>query len=238
MTEENTPERRSDNLPESVPRPSRSDLDDNATDYAVSALSGALGLVPFVGSILGEVVRTIIPNQRQDRIADFVTAVGDELATVQRDVLELKMRTQEFADLFREAAYQAAATPSDERRHRLAALLKNSLTHEEARYEEERKLLSLLKRINDSELIILGYYGTEMVGQKADEYYFRHEDIVSAPLFETMMSEEETRDATMKQEYRDNLGRLGLIAPRRSGPEGITPLGRLLLEYVDGPRSE
>ncbi|MDX5895297.1 hypothetical protein [Rubrobacter radiotolerans] len=238
MSDENTPDNRPDDPPESITRAPRPDLNQNDIDYAVSAWSAALGLVPHVGSILGEVVRNIVPNQRQDRIADFVIALDDELGTLQRDVLELKMRTQEFVDLFREAAYQAAATPSDERRRRLAALLKNSLTHEEVRYEEERKLLSLLGRINDSELIILGYYGTEMVGQQAAEYYERHEDIVNPPLFETGMSDEEMRDATMKQECRDNLHRLGLIAPRKSGSEGITTLGKLLLEYVDGPRSE
>lgn len=238
MTEENTPVRRSDNLPERTSRAPRPDLSPNEIDHAVSAWSAALESVPAVGSIIAEVVRNIVPNQRQDRISDFVTALDDELGTLQQDVLELKMRTQGFADLFREAAYQAAATPSDERRRRLAALLKNSITHEEVRYEEERKLLSLLGQINDPELIILGYYGTEMVGERADEYYDRHEAIVRAPLLETMMSDEEIRDATMKQEYRANLRRLGLISQRRRGPEGITTLGKLLLEYVDGPRSE
>ncbi len=161
MSEENTPERRSDNLPERSQRPPPPDLNENEVDYAVSAWSVALGFIPHVGPILGEVVRNIVPNQRQDRIADFVIALDDELGKLQQDVLGLKMRTQEFADLFTEAAYQAAATPSDERRRRLAALLKNSLTHEEVKYEEERKLLSLLEQINDSELIILGYYGTK-----------------------------------------------------------------------------
>jgi hypothetical protein len=193
---------------------------------------------PRLAPILAEVVRDKVPNQRQDRIADFVIALDDELGTLQRDVLELKTRTQEFADLFREAAYQVAASPSDERQCRLAALLKNSLTHEEVRYEEERKLFSLLEQINDSELIILGYYGTEMVGKEANEYHRRHKDIVSPPLLETGMSHEEVRDATMRQEHRDNLRRLGLIAPRRRGPEGITTLGKLLLEYVDGPSIE
>lgn len=238
MTEENTPERRSDNLSEGVPRVPRPDLSPNEIDHAVSAWSTALSSVPAVGSIIAEVVRNIVPNQRQERIADFVTALDDELGELQQDVLDLKMRTQEFVDLFREAAYQAAATPSDERRRRLAALLKNSLTHDEVRYEEERKFLSLLEQINDSELIILGYYGTEMVGQQADEYYERHEAIVSPPLIETGMSDEEEQDAIMKQEYRDNLRRLGLIASRKTGPEGITTLGKMLLEYVDGPRSE
>jgi hypothetical protein len=70
------------------------------------------------------------------------------------------------------------------------------------------------------------------------EAYRRHEAIVSPPFLETGMSDEEAQDAAMKQEYRDTLRRLGLIAPRKTGPEGITALGRLLLEYVDGPRSE
>ena len=238
MDGENVPSSRQDQPSESAPARYRPDLNQNEVDHAVGAWSAVLGTVPGVGAILGEVVRTIIPNQGQDRIADFVQALDDELRDVRREVLELKMRTPEFGDLFRDTAYQAAATPSAERRRRLAALLKNSITREELEHEKERKLLSLLREVNDAELIILGYFGTGMVGEKAGEYYWHHEDIVSPPFMEGGMSDEEVRDATMKQEYRDHLRRLGLIASKRVGPEGITSLGRLLLRYVDGPESE
>jgi hypothetical protein len=74
-----------------------------------------------------------------------------------------------------------------------------------------------------------------MVGQQANEYYRRHKDVVSPPLVETGMSADEIRDATMKKEHRGNLHRLGLIDPQRKGRKRITPLGRMLLEYVDIP---
>lgn len=138
----------------------------------------------------------------------------------------------------RDASFQAAETSSDERRRRLAALLKNSIKRDELEHEEERKLLTLLGQINDAELIILGYYGTDMVGKKADEYYMLHKATIDSPPRQTCMPEEAIREATMKQNYRDTLRRLGLIASRNTGSDRITPLGRLLLSYVDGPKSE
>lgn len=216
----------------------RPDLDANEVDNAVNAWAATIAALPAAGPILAEVIRTVVPNQRMERVGEYVKILDAELTEVQREVLEIKMRTQEFGDLFRESAYQAADTSSEDRRHRLAALLRNSLTHDEIAHEQERKLLSMLGQLNDAELIILGYFGTDMVGEKADAYARKHGDIVMGPMIETGMSDKEFRDETMKQEYRANLHRLGLTGPDSSGSEHITRLGRLLLHYVDGPESE
>jgi hypothetical protein len=216
---------------------SRPDVHANEVDHAVNAWSATISALPGAGSILAEVVRTIVPNQRMDRMGEYLKELDIELSDVRRDLLETKTGTQEFGDLFRDTAYQAADTSSQDRRHRLAALLRNSLTHDEIAHEQERKLLSILGQLNDAELIILGYFGTDMVGEKADEYLRRHGDLVMAPMLETGMSDEESHDETMKQEYRTTLNRLGLTAPNNRGSEHITRFGRLLLHYIDGPES-
>ena len=41
-------------------------------DYAVSIGKGILGAIPIVGPLMAETVGSIIPNQRIDRINDFL----------------------------------------------------------------------------------------------------------------------------------------------------------------------
>ncbi len=75
-------------------------LDDNKTDFAVAVAKGTLGAIPGVGGIAAEIVGTLIPRQRLDRIAEFLEILGEKVAGVERDMLEQKMKSEEFIDLF------------------------------------------------------------------------------------------------------------------------------------------
>lgn len=51
----------------------------NATriDYVAAGLRGVVGAVPYAGGLLAEIVGTLIPNQRLDRLVSFgVWATG------------------------------------------------------------------------------------------------------------------------------------------------------------------
>jgi len=211
----------------------RPDIEPNEIDTVVSAWSGVIGSVPGIGPVVAELVRYTIPNQRLDRMADFVRILDDKVSVLERSVLEEKMRTPQFVDLFEDGAYQAVTSASDKRREYIAALLKNSLTSEELSHEQEKKLLALLAQLNDSELVILSYYGTGMLGEEANDYFRRHEDVLRPPIIETGMSDEEARDNMLKQAYRDNLRLLGLARTGSRRTDQITPVGRLLLQHID-----
>ncbi len=109
----------------------RPDIEQNEVDLAVGAWAVTLGYMPAVGPIVAELFRNVIPNQRHDRIADFLRILDDKLSSLEEDFLREKMRTEEFVDLFEDGAYQAARALTDERKERIAALLKNSLTDED-----------------------------------------------------------------------------------------------------------
>src|SRR5215211_4266901 len=163
----------------------RPDLDENDVDRAVTASTIVLRVIPTIGSILAEAVRHSIPNQRVDRMAHMLKIVDNQVSGLQRDFLELRMQTDEFRDLLEDALWQTTKALTEERRAYIASLLKNSITSDELSHEQEKTLLSLLGELNDSELIILGWYGTDMVGSEADEYFFRHEAVLQFPTTET-----------------------------------------------------
>lgn len=209
------------------------DVDETDLDRAVSASTLALHAIPTIGPLIAEAVKHGIPNQRIDRIADMLKFLDRQVADMREGLREQRMRTDEFRDLLEDALWQTTRTLTNERRAYIASLLKNSIKSDDLAHEQEKDLLSLLGQLNDSELIILGWYGTEYVGEKADEYFRRHEDVLYAPLIETNATDEELRDAALKEAYRVKLRRFDLARPGKGKLDQITELGRMLLRQID-----
>jgi Spy/CpxP family protein refolding chaperone len=211
----------------------RPDVDETDLDRAISASTLALSVIPTIGPLIAEAVKHGIPNQRIDRIARMLKFLDRQVADMQEGLREQRMRTDEFRDLLEDALWQTTRTLTDERRAYIASILKNSIKGDDLAHEQEKELLSLLGQLNDSELIILGWYGTEYVGEKADEYFRRHQEVLYSPLIQTNASEEELRDAALKEVYRAKLRRLGLARPGKGKLDQITELGRMLLRQIE-----
>lgn len=77
-------------------------LNNDKNDYISSILSGALGAIPFAGPLLSEIINYVIPNQRTDRIVDFVKDLAIELEKQRVDIESLKTK---FDDNYRYGAY-------------------------------------------------------------------------------------------------------------------------------------
>ena len=222
------------------------------TDVAIAVGIGTLGLLPYAGPILAEIVGTIIPNQRIDRIARFAVILNEKLAELDRELLEQKMRTEEFVDLFEDGAFQAARALTNERREHIASLLKNSLSSEELDHVQEKQLLSILGQLNDAELIILKFHWLTLDPQEAERFFELHEDTLRGPLVFIGAPQDDADRGALHETYRDHLRRLGLLRATYKKPkkgelpewdlktgmikvasDRITPLGRLLLRYID-----
>jgi hypothetical protein len=180
-----------------------------------------------------EAVKHGIPKRRIEQIARKLKFLDNQVSGLEEDVLAHRMRTEEFLDLFEDGLWQTTRALTEERLAHIASLLKNSIKSDDLAHEQEKMLLSLLGQLNDPELILLGWYGTNMVGERANAYYARHEDIVGPTIRESLMSEGEERNITFRETYRATLQRLRLIGPDQRGSDRITPLGRLLLEQID-----
>ena len=209
------------------------DIDETDVDRAVAASTLVLSAIPTIVPLIAEAVKHGIPKRRIERIARMLKFLGNQVSGLEEDVLAHRMRTEEFLDLFEDGLWQTTRALTEERLAHIASLLKNSIKSDDLAHEQEKMLLSLLGQLNDPELILLGWYGTNMVGERANAYYARHEDIVGPTIRESLLSEEEERNITFRETCRATLQRLRLIGPDQRGSDRITPLGRLLLEQID-----
>jgi hypothetical protein len=204
-------------------------------DLAAALARGATAGIPIVGGLVAEVVNTIIPNQKIDRVVAFVELLAEQASAVQdrQALLESRLRTAEGSDLLEEGIVQASRALSDDRRRRIARLLLTGLTDAELQHDRVRRLFGILGSLTDSELVLLLYYSRTptIASPWHQELAKRHPSVLRPPTREIGAPDSEVERAAMLDNYRRTLVGHGLLAPTANGVS-ITPLGRLLLRYA------
>jgi len=225
-------------------------LQNQTADYVAAAAKSILGIVPFAGSLLVELVGIIIPNQRVDRIAKFAAALQAKLTTLDQEFVRAKLTDENFSDLMEEGLRQAARSLSDERREYIASVICSGLSSEEIQFAEAKHMLKILGEISDVEVIWLRYYLVTTKGAD-DAYRAKHTSILT-PLTVYPRAPSDIRDkAALQYNYKERLCQLGLLERRyETDPQThlpifdsltgnakvhgyqITALGRLLLRQI------
>lgn len=227
----------------------KEDLENNKTDYLVSVAKASLGVVPGIGSILGELVGSIIPNQRIDRVTKYLIELNEKLEQIPTEKLSKLLSNEGFIDLLEESFHQASKIFSNERRNYIITLVVNGVSHEEANLAESKFLLKLLQEINDIEFIWLLSFSSKTLDENR-EFYLKHRGILD-PYSDEKSVQDAKREEYFNDGYKFHLERLGLIKTSikyelkqnrydgkqeivRSGSEKakITPLGTLLLKTI------
>lgn len=189
-------------------------LENNRQDRIALVLKGFAGAVPYAGGIFAEIIGDLIPNQRQDRIVEFIKLLEQRLIDIEKDNLNRKLKEERNIDLFEDACFQAARALSDERLEYIANALTNSLTQEELEYLYKKKLLWLLSELNDNEVIFLTYYYHLSYTEEREEFLEKHGRVLDIPILTISENDEEKEEeATFKQSYLEKLVQLDLIKP-------------------------
>lgn len=210
-------------------------LESNTKDRLISVAKGVAGACPFIGSLAAEAIGTLIPNQRLDRVVEFISKLETEVRNLDSrfDNFERNLRSVEGLDIMEEGLVQSARSVSNERKERLARLVARSLTNEEVKYEESCKLLNLYRELTDPELLWLIYFSMNPVlgsGPHKD-FIEKHPDVLMPISREMGASQEQLDRGALQDSYKNTLLRFGLIE-QRGDTKRITALGRLLVRYI------
>ena len=223
-------------------------MDTKATDVIAILAKGGLGAIPFYGPIFAEIIGSLIPNQRIDRLFSFLKTLESKIDEKEKAKVEKRMLEERSIDLMEDGFMQAARALSEERIAYIASLLKNSLTDEDLEHIAYKKLLFLLDELNDFELLILKAYSMP-IGRHG-EFWSKHN--LNKSSVHLGSSQEEVDKNAIHETYLTNLTRLGLLRIRFRKPKrgelpefdektgmvksqgyNITSLGRLLLRSID-----
>jgi len=185
-------------------------LSAGASDAIVVITKGALGAVPFVGSLLAELAGAAIPNQRIDRVVKFAVALESRLSIAERELFAQCAQREVGADLLEEAMRQAASSLSDVRRQYIASLVATCLSDEAIKEVEAKHLLKVLGELNDAEVIWLrSYSNAEFGGDK--EFRDRHSALLRVGPVHMQSPQSDLDRSTLSVSYSQHLGRLGLL---------------------------
>ena len=230
-----------------------SDLDllkQGKVDHIVSTTKSVVGVIPMLGPLLIEVVGSIVPNQRLDRITKFLVVLEKRLKNVEREIIDLELKDEECIDLIEEGLLQASRALSDERRLYIANIIANGISDAAIDYYESKFVLKIVQELNEQEVIWLrSYLCITFAGDK--EFREKHQNILK-PTHVYIDSDDRAKEKTALQEsYKLHLHRLHLIAPSYSidydtglpefdnisGQQKVsywylTALGRLVLKLI------
>lgn len=134
-------------------------LDSNTRDHLVALTRGAANAVPFVGGLLGELITSIIPEQRHDRIVAYLRELGSRLEQMEQAAMQSALRNPEKIDLIESGGHLSVRATTPHRIAQIAEVVASGLTSDEAEIVRRKRLLALLGEIDDDEVTILTAYG-------------------------------------------------------------------------------
>jgi len=229
------------------------ELEPNKVDYTALVAKGAAGAIPYAGGIVAEIIGTLIPNQRLDRITRFLEKLDLRVGCLESEQTTTRLRESDTIDLFEDAAFQAARALSDDRLTYLDALLGSSITDNTISHEETKRLLTLLGQINDVEVIILASHDIMRHPNRDPEFWERHKAALTPRAPTHVSSERDMDEAAIYNSYQHHLIQLQLLKPSFGFPPhrgqmpdfdletgtikasgfDLTQLGKLLLRRID-----
>jgi hypothetical protein len=191
-----------------------SQLSVSASDTLASIIKGALGAVPFVGSLIAEFAGNVIPNQRLDRVVKFATILEQRLNETEKLAFRANLTNENFTDLIEESLKQATKAASDERLKFIASVIANGLSQAQIDLLEPKTFLKILGELSDTEIIWLCSYSRQH--RHSREFEDKHKDILSdAGRFYGAPKHLQNRQVLLDN-YDAHLLNLGLLAKRIS----------------------
>ena len=228
-------------------------LNVNTSDYVTSLAKGAFGAIPFAGPIAAEIIGHVIPNQRADRIVRFVQLLEERVKHLEQDSFRERCSEANSVDLIEDALFQAARAKSEDRLEQLANIVANGLCNDDLKQAEASKMIWLLEKLNDTEVILLRARLVQMNEdvQRDAEFRERHASIIAPRATHMGSSWEEIEEEALHKSYTQHLVELGLLRPNFKRPRknefpefdlktgmikasghDVTLLGKMFLRYL------
>ena len=229
-------------------------LGNTSTDIIASLAKGVGGAIPLVGAMVSEIIGNVIPNQRVDRIVEFVRLLEKRVIVLEQGVLKDKFSEPAIVDLLEDAFIQAARATSHERLEHIANVVANGMTADELKVAEVKRMIWLLGQLNDSEIIILrGRIVRTNEDFRTDrDFRERHSELLAPDMVVMGSTVDEIEKSELNLSFQQHLFDLGLLRhsyrfPRKgelpefdnktgkvkSSGADLTRLGLMLLKHLD-----
>ena len=227
------------------------DLNYNKADLISSIGKSAVGVIPIAGPFLSEIIGSVIPNQRIDRLTKFVQLLDEKVSLVPQGIIEELKTNDKFIDLLEEGFIQASRSLSDQRRSYISSILVNGMKSKSVELEHSKYLIKILQEINDVEVIWLKFHKIKSLDE-SNAFRKKHKNIFTPDRVYLRSDKATLQKAALNENYSTHLERLGLVKNHvrinretklpiyhklTGQPEishtDITEMGNMLLEQIE-----
>ena len=210
-------------------------LQEKIQKYTGAVARGLIGQVPVIGSLTVELLNVTIPNQRQERIEKLLNILSQKIFNISEEELKNKFHSTDFIDIFEDVLRQSVRATSDIRLKYLASVLKNGIDSEKLDHLQKKRLLEILERINDIEIILLRSYSLRDNTSVYQDFVNNHFDIFNVKEDQGNNDSPDSNDKDKQifiRHYEDNLISLGLVGVDQNNELLPTRLGVNLLKLI------
>ncbi len=187
------------------------ELENDATDTVVAVARSVAGIIPGAGPLVTEILTTVIPNQRIDRICSFLKELNKRIRDLEMEQLK---HNQYFVDLFEDGVFMASRALTEDRNKYIAIFLSKSKNVSSDEYGTRKKLLHLLEELTDKDIEILRDFS---IGEL--HTYSKHRVPSVTVGTHTKMTEDEKYESDIRQVslnvHINTLVRLNLLIEKR-----------------------
>ena len=222
------------------------DLDNKAIDVIASGISAAVGMVPLAGGFLSEIVKGVIPNQRQDRIVEFIKEINIKLQGMEYslDKLENIFENYKYGAFTYKCLRNVVNEVYSEKIEYYRNICISGLTGEEKELNRKERILNIFSDMDYFEILYLKfYYYLKWYKVEQLEQIKKELGVTSLkPDYIMNMPRENFDQETFKQVTLNNLTKNGLLEQeiKNIGSHGktkidykITNLGELILKEIN-----
>lgn len=218
-------------------------LKNNISDAIASVLKGLVGAIPYGGAALAEILSWAIPNQRMDRVCNYIEHLTTQILKLeesQNEWIEKLKNSKNNLLLFELAAKYSMESNSDILHHCYAYYVFNAVKNKTLEDSRSEKLLRTLSELTEEEIIHLINFSHSKAMFTTSEFDKKYEDIIMPKSVSDRIPENEIHNA-FRNEYILTLEQKGLITimSRRDGNYPIeyknvrlTEYGYLLVEAI------
>lgn len=223
----------------------KKDLEPNKTDVITSVVSTAAGYIPIAGGVISEIIRIVIPKQREDRIVKFLANIDKRLSELEITVekLQLIFKNTKYGGFTFECLRDVVNDKFEEKMVYYQNLYITGITSEEQEMLNMSNLMRLVSDMDYKEILYLKfyYYADYVDNQKIQEVQQLLNQGSIAPNYTMDMNQKELDNETYKQITLNALVNKGLLERkveyigknrREKTKYKLTSLGRLLLRKI------
>lgn len=185
-------------------------LNENNTDKLVKIINATFGEIPIVGGTLVELFSSVIPNQRIDRMVEFIKILKEKLSNQEQELLKSKILDENFNSLLEDVIESTIRTIGKERKHHFCKIVHTGLTSNKEELIELRIITRTLKELNDIEMIILKNLSILSTNERTS-FYQKNKSILESERLYVGASKEQEKRHYMFKGYLYHLVALGLL---------------------------